>query len=144
MTLKLFEFSLRHTHRFRRRSGLLRDDPLQKFDQGLKCAPVVGAIRSEDFARVRPSLRGPMTRRHRRRSTSKTREIVEAYLNGEALHALSKQHDVCRILNRILIEKYERREYDDDAVEAGQLSAYGARITALERLVDRQALELEL
>ena len=37
-----------------------------------------------------------MKRRHRRHSTAKKREIVEAYLNGEALHALSKQHDVCR------------------------------------------------
>jgi len=69
-----------------------------------------------------------MTRRHRRGSTSKTREIVEAYLNGEALHALSKQHDVCRILNRIWIEKYERREYDDDAVEADLLPGCEARI----------------
>ena len=57
-----------------------------------------------------------MTRRHRRHSTAKKREIVEAYLNGEALHALSKEHDVCRNLIRVWIEKYERGEYDDDAV----------------------------
>jgi len=53
-----------------------------------------------------------MTRRHRRHSTAKKREIAEAYLNGEALHALSKQHDVCRNLIRVWIEKYERGEYD--------------------------------
>lgn len=84
-----------------------------------------------------------MTRRHRRHSTAKKREIVEAYLNGEALHALSKQHDVCRNLIRVWIEKYERGEYDNEAVEADLLPEYEARIAALERLVGRQALELE-
>ena len=84
-----------------------------------------------------------MTRRHRRHSTAKKREIVEAYLNGEPLHALSRQHDVCRNLIRVWIEKYERGEYDDDAVQADLLPEYEARIAALERLVGRQALELE-
>lgn len=84
-----------------------------------------------------------MTRKHGRHSTAKKREIVEAYLNGEALHALSKQHDVCRNLIRVWIEKYERGEYDDDAVEAELLPEYEARIAALERLVGRQALEIE-
>lgn len=64
-------------------------------------------------------------------------------LNGEALHALSKQHDVCRNLIRIWIGKYERGENDDDAVEAYLVPEYEARIAALERLVGRQALEIE-
>ena len=55
-----------------------------------------------------------MTKRHRRHSTAKKLEIVEAYLKGEALHALSKQHDVCRNLIRVWIEKYERGEYDGE------------------------------
>ena len=84
-----------------------------------------------------------MKRRHRRHSTAKKREIVEGYLNGESLHALSKRHDVCRTLIRVWIEKYERGEYDDDAVEADLLPEYMARIAALERLVGRQALEIE-
>ncbi len=84
-----------------------------------------------------------MSKRHRRHSTAKKREIVEAYLNGEALHALGKEHDVCRSLIRIWIEKYERGEYDDDAVEADLLPEYESRIAALERLVGRQALEIE-
>ncbi len=58
-----------------------------------------------------------MTRRHRRHSTAKKRETVEAYLNGEALQALSRRHDVCRSLIRIWIEKYERGSYDDDAAD---------------------------
>ena len=84
-----------------------------------------------------------MTKRHRRHSIAKKRQVVEEYLNGEALHALSKRHDVCRNLIRVWIEKYERGEYDDDAVEADLLPEYEARIAALERLVGRQALELE-
>ncbi|MDE0210327.1 MAG: transposase, partial [Boseongicola sp.] len=58
-----------------------------------------------------------MTRRHRRHSTEKKREVVEAYLNGEALQALSRRHDVCRSLIRIWIGKYERGSNDDDAVD---------------------------
>jgi transposase-like protein len=84
-----------------------------------------------------------MTKRHRRHSTAKKRQVVEEYLNGETLHALSKRHDVCRTLIRVWIEKHERGEFDDDAVEADLLPEYEARIAALERLVGRQALEIE-
>ena len=84
-----------------------------------------------------------MKRRHRRHSTARKREIVEACLNGEALHALSKQYDVCCNLIRVRIEKYERGEYDDDAVEADLIPGFEARIAALERLAGRQALEPE-
>jgi len=82
-------------------------------------------------------------RRYRRHSTAKKREVVDAYLNGEALHALSKQHDVCRNLIRIWIEKHERGEYDDDAVEADPVLEYEARVAALEWLVGRQVLGIE-
>ena len=54
-----------------------------------------------------------MSKRHRRHSTAGKREIVETYLNGEALHVLGKRHDVCRCLFRIWIEKYERVENVD-------------------------------
>ena len=50
---------------------------------------------------------------------------------------------LCRNLIRIWIEKYERGEYDDDAVEADLVPEYEARVAALERLVGRQALEIE-
>jgi len=69
--------------------------------------------------------------------------VVEVCLNGEALQALSRRHDVCRSLIRIWIEKHERGACDDDAVEANLRSACKARIAALERLVGRQALEIE-
>lgn len=84
-----------------------------------------------------------MTKRHRRHSTARKREIVEAYFNGESMRALSQKYDVCRTLIPIWIEKYERGEFDDDAVEEELLPEYETRIAALERLVGRQALEIE-
>ncbi len=83
-----------------------------------------------------------MSKKDGRHSSARKREIVEAYLNGEALHALDKLHDVCRSMIQIWIEKYERGEHDDDGVEAGLLPEYESRIAALERLVGR-ALEIE-
>jgi transposase len=84
-----------------------------------------------------------MPRKHRRHSTAKKREVVEAYFNGESMRALSQKHDVCRTLIPIWIDKFERGEFDDDAMEEELLPEYAARIAALERLVGRQALEIE-
>lgn len=84
-----------------------------------------------------------MTRRHRRHSTARKREIFEAYFNGESMRGLSQSYDVCRTLIPIWVEKYERGEFDDDAVEEEPIPEYEARIAALERLVGRQALEIE-
>lgn len=82
-------------------------------------------------------------RRHRRHSIAFKRMIVEAYLNGEPLNALSVEHDVCRHLIRTWIDKYEKGEFDPGAVEVDVIPEYEARIAALERLVGRQALEIE-
>ena len=59
------------------------------------------------------------------------------------MRALSQQYEVCCTLIPIWIEKYESGEFDDDAVEEELLSEYETRIAALERLVGRQALEIE-
>jgi len=84
-----------------------------------------------------------MTKKHRRHSTSKKREVVEAYFNGGSMRALSQKHDIYRTLIPIWIDKYERGEFDDDAVEEELLPKYETRIAALERLVGRQALEID-
>ena len=84
-----------------------------------------------------------MPRQHRRHSIAFKRQIVEEYHAGGTLHALSKQYDVCRNLIRIWIEKYDAGAFDDEAEAADMLQEYEARIAALERLVGRQALELE-
>ena len=63
---------------------------------------------------------------------------------GETLHGLAKRHDICRNLIRVWVQKYEAGAFDEDAATADLLQQYEARIAALERLVGKQALELEL
>ena len=81
--------------------------------------------------------------RHRSHSMEFKRQVVQEYLGGETLHGLSKRHDVSRQLIRVWLEKYEVGEFDDDAQAADLIQQYEARIAALERLVCKQALELE-
>ena len=48
-----------------------------------------------------------------------------------------------RNLIRIWVNKYEQGAFDDDAQAADLIQQYEGRIAALERLVGKQALELE-
>jgi transposase-like protein len=57
---------------------------------------------------------------------------------------VAKRHDISRNLIRVWVEKYEAGAFDEDARAADLIQAYEARIAALERLVGKQALELEL
>jgi transposase-like protein len=59
------------------------------------------------------------------------------------LYGLAKRHDICRNLIRVWVQKYEASVFDEDAAAADLLQQYEARIAALERLVGKQALELE-
>jgi transposase-like protein len=81
--------------------------------------------------------------RHRTHSIEFKRQVAQAYLSGETLHGLSKQHDLSRNLIRLWVNKLEAGELNEDAQAADMLQAYEARIAALERLVGRQALEIE-
>jgi transposase-like protein len=60
--------------------------------------------------------------KHRSHSAAFKRQVAEEFIAGETLHALSQRHDISRQLIRIWVGKFE----------------------ALERMVGRQALELEL
>lgn len=81
--------------------------------------------------------------RHRSHSIEFKRQVAQAYMAGETLHALAKQHDLSRNLIRIWVGKFEAGEFEDDAHAADLLQAYEAKIAALERMVGRQALEIE-
>lgn len=81
--------------------------------------------------------------RHRSHSIEFKRQVVQEYLAGETPHGLAKRHDLSRNLVRVWIQKYEAGAFDDDAAAADLIQEYEARIAALERLVGRQALELE-
>ena len=45
---------------------------------------------------------------------------------------------------RIWIQEFEAGAFDDESTAADAIEAYEARIAALERLVSRQALEIEI
>jgi len=81
--------------------------------------------------------------KHRSHSIEFKRQVAQEFIAGETLHGLAKHHDVSRNLIRIWVRKYEEGAFDDDAQAADMIQEYEARIAALERLVGKQALELE-
>ena len=80
---------------------------------------------------------------HRTHSIEFKRQVAQEFLAGETLHGLSKRHDICRNLIRVWVQKYEAGAFDEDVQTADLLHQCEARIAALERLVGKQALELE-
>lgn len=81
--------------------------------------------------------------RHRSYSLEFKRQVALEYIGGESLHGLAKRHDISRNLIRIWVAKYEAGEFGDDAKVAELLQEYEAKVAALERMVGRQALEIE-
>jgi transposase len=88
--------------------------------------------------------------RYRSHSIEFKRQIAQEFLAGETLHGLEKRHDLSRNLIRVWVERYQAGAFDEDAAAADLLQQYAdllqqyeARIAALERLVGKQALELE-
>ena len=81
--------------------------------------------------------------KHRTHSIAFKRQVVQEYLAGETLHGLARRHDLSRTLIRIWVDKYEAGAFEEEAEAVSTLQEYEARIAALERLVGRQALELE-
>ena len=71
------------------------------------------------------------------------RQVAQEFIAGESLYALSKRHDISRQLIRVWVERYEAGALDEDAQAADLLQEYEAKIAALERMVGRQALEIE-
>src|SRR3984893_7744557 len=81
--------------------------------------------------------------KHRIHSIEFKRHIAQDFIAGETLHALASRHDISRSLIRIWVRKFEAGAFDDDARAADLLQDYEAKIAALERMVGRQALEIE-
>ncbi|MBZ9983425.1 MULTISPECIES: transposase [unclassified Mesorhizobium] len=80
---------------------------------------------------------------YRTHSIEFKRQVVQEFLSGETLHGLAKRHELPRNLIRIWVQKYEAGSFDEDVAAADTMQTYEARIAALERLVGRQALEIE-
>jgi transposase len=81
--------------------------------------------------------------KHRTHSIEFKRQVALDFIAGETLHGLAKRHDVSRNLIRIWVKKLEAGAFDEDARAADLLQEYEAKIAALERMVGRQALEIE-
>ncbi len=82
--------------------------------------------------------------RHGSHSAAFKRQVAEEFLAGEPLHGLSQRHDISRQLIRIWVGKFEAGALDGDVQTADLLGEYKAKVVGLERMVGRQALELEL
>jgi transposase len=81
--------------------------------------------------------------RHRSHSIEFKRQVAQEFIAGETLHALARRHDVSRNLIRVWVKKLEVGAFDEEARAADLLPEYEAKIAALERMVGRQALEIE-
>jgi len=81
--------------------------------------------------------------KHRSHSAAFKRQVAEEFIAGETLHALSLRHDISRQLIRIWVGKFEVGVLDD-VQAADLLQGHEVKIAALERMVGRQALEIEL
>ena len=81
--------------------------------------------------------------KHRVHSIEFKRQVAAEYAAGETLYGLARRHDICRNLIRVWVAKAEAGEFNEEIEASNLLSAYEAKIAALERLVGRQALELE-
>ena len=82
--------------------------------------------------------------KHRSHSAAFKRQVAEEFIAGETRHGLSQRHDIsCRLI-RIWVGKFEAGALDEDVQAADLIQEYEGRIAALERLVGKQALELDL
>jgi len=84
-----------------------------------------------------------MPRRQRSHSIEFKRQVAREFVAGETLYGLGKRYDLSRQLIRVWVEKYETGGLDEDAQAADLLKEYEAKIAALERMVGRQAIEIE-
>ena len=81
--------------------------------------------------------------KYRAYSVAFKQQVAQEYLAGETQHALARRYEISRTLVKVWAAKAQAGTLAQDAEAAGRLRAYEARIAALERLVGRQALELE-
>ena len=110
----------------------------------VECAPGAGQVKVSDLTGVLGFRKmKAMARQQRSHSIEFKRQVVQEYIAGETLYGLAKRHDLSRQLIRVWVEKYEAGGLDADAQAADLLHEYETKIVALERMVGRQALEIE-
>ena len=115
-----------------------------RFDPGFGVGPLgrtVGQAGIDPCAGL--SKDGSPWRSIARTASSSSARSLRSSWPARRLHGLAKRHDISRNLIRVWVQKYEAGVFDEDAAAADLLQQYEARIAALERLVGKQALELE-
>src|SRR6202035_1696453 len=112
-------------------------------DRLVECAPDGGQFAGWELTGATGLSRMKAMAKHRIHSIEFKRQIAQDFIAGETLHALAGRHDVSRNLIRIWVRKFEAGAFDDEARAADLLQDYEAKIAALERMVGRQALEIE-
>ncbi len=110
----------------------------------LECAPGAGQVEASELTVELGFQRMKAMARQRSHSIAFKRQVAQEFIAGETLYGLSKRHDISRQLIRVWVPKYEVGALDEDAQAADLLQEYEAKIAALERMVGRQALEIEL
>jgi transposase len=111
--------------------------------RNLECAPGAGQVAVSDLTGCSGLSKDESHGQQRSHSVEFKRQVVQEYIAGETLYGLAKRHDLSRQLIRVWIEKYEAGGLDADALAADLLHEYETKIVALERMVGRQALEIE-
>lgn len=84
-----------------------------------------------------------MVKRYRTYSIEFKKQVAQEFAAGETLHALARRYELSANLVRQWASKYEQGALDGGAQARAVVRDYEVRIAALERLVGRQALELE-
>jgi len=79
-----------------------------------------------------------------REATGHLTGAVQARQCATILIVATQRHDISRQLIRIRVGKFEAGALDEDVQAADLIQEYEGRIAALERLVGKQALELDL
>jgi len=82
-------------------------------------------------------------RRHRSYGIEFKRQVVQEFKAGEALFSVAARHDISRNLIRLWVRSFEAGGFDDETRAADLLPQYEAQIAELERMVGRQAVEIE-
>src|SRR3954464_11570264 len=82
--------------------------------------------------------------KHRSHSAAFKRQVAQEFIAGETLHGLSQRHDISRQLIRIWVGKFEAGALGEDGQAGDLIQEDEPKIAARERVVGRQALELEL
>src|SRR5260370_12465827 len=109
-----------------------------------ECVPGAGQVEVVSLQGELGFQRMKAMARQRSHSIEFKRQVAQEFIAGESLYALSKRHDISRQLIRVWVQKDEAGALDEDAQAADLLQESGAKITAFDRMVGRQALEVEL